>query len=52
MNHMRGGSKISHNLKQNVDGTVSIHTCDLLDVNYCVNFSVHTISKNRYITHY
>ena len=23
----------------------SIHTCDLLAVNYCFNFSVHTIAK-------
>ena len=30
----------------------SFHTCDLFCVNYCVNFSVHTISKNWYTTHY
>ena len=29
-----------------------IHTCDFLGVNYCVNFSVHAIAKNWYITHY
>ena len=29
-----------------------IHTCDLLGVNYCVNFLVHAIGKNGYITHY
>ena len=29
-----------------------IHTCDFLGVNYCVNFSVHAIAKNGYITHY
>ena len=42
-----------------------IHTCDFLGMNYCVNFSVHTIAKNitlpqtsfaggknGYITHY
>ena len=26
----------------------SIHICDLLSVNYCVNFSVHAITKNDY----
>ena len=29
-----------------------IHTSDLLGVNYCVNFSVHTFMKNGYTTHY
>ena len=29
-----------------------IHTYDYLGVNYCVNFSVHAIAKNGYITHY
>ena len=29
-----------------------VHTCDLLCVNYCVNFSVHAIVKNGYTTHY
>ena len=30
----------------------SIHTCDLLDVRYCVNYSVHIIMKNGYTAHY
>ena len=30
----------------------SIHTRDLLGVNYCVNFSVQAIRKNEYKTHY
>ena len=29
-----------------------IHTCYLLYVNYCVNFSVHAIVKNGYTTRY
>ena len=29
----------------------SIHTCDLLGVNYCVNFSVHAIKRNWYTVH-
>ena len=29
-----------------------IQTFDLLDVNYCVNFSVHTIMTNGFTTHY
>ena len=29
-----------------------IPTCDFLGVNYCVNFSVHAIAKNGYITYY
>ena len=28
----------------------SIHTCNLLGVNYCENFSVHAIMKNGYTT--
>ena len=30
----------------------STHTCDLLGVNYYVNFLVHAITKNKYTTHY
>ena len=30
----------------------SIHTCNLLGLNYCVNFSVHTIDKSEYSIHY
>ena len=30
----------------------SIHTCDLLGVNYCLNFSVPEIARNGYATHY
>ena len=30
----------------------SIHTCDLLRMNYCANFSAHTIPNNGYTTHY
>ena len=30
----------------------SIHTCDLLGVNYCVNFPRHAIAKNGYTAHY
>ena len=35
-----------------LDNLSLIHTCKFLGVNYCVNFSVHTITKNGYITHY
>ena len=29
-----------------------IHTCDLLAVNYCVNFSIQAIMINEYTTHF
>ena len=33
-------------------GLRSIHNCDLIDMNCCMNFSVHTFTKNRYTAHY
>ena len=50
---LRGGDQFRFIvLLRSIYTLVSIHTRDLLCVNYFANFSVHTIPKNGYTTHY